>query len=79
MELEQAGVPVVTLVSQIFQRLGEMESKYLGIPQLPLVIVPHPVGGVSETRVREIGDRAMAAIEAALLTPTEQLEKHRPK
>ena len=68
---------MATIVTTIFRRLGEMESKYLGMPQLPLVIVPHPVGGQPEARVKQIAKGALPLIEEVLLTPADVLTKRK--
>lgn len=52
-DLEKQGTPVATVNSEEFVRLGQSESRSLGIPGLPLVTVPHPMGDVSEEVARE--------------------------
>ena len=47
MELERRGVPTVTVCSHLFQRLGNVERRSLGMPDLPMAIAPHPIGGVA--------------------------------
>lgn len=56
MELEKLGIPTVTLISQVFARLAKQEAKALGFDSLPIVIVPHPFGGLDRETVRKIGD-----------------------
>ncbi len=52
MELERRGIPTVTVCSHLFQRLGNVERRSLGMPDLPMAIAPHPIGGVpAETAV----------------------------
>lgn len=46
MELERRGIPTVTVCSHLFQRLGNVERRSLGMPDLPMAIAPHPIGGV---------------------------------
>jgi hypothetical protein len=66
-DLERRGVPVATVNSDEFVKLGQSESRSLGMPGLPLVTVPHPMGDIEEAKVRE---RARAIIEelVAVLT-----------
>ena len=47
MELERRGIPTVTVCSHLFQRLGNLERRSLGMPELPMAIAPHPIGGVA--------------------------------
>ena len=52
MELERRGIPTVTVCSHLFQRLGNVERRSLGMPDLPMAITPHPIGGApAETAV----------------------------
>ena len=52
MELERRGIPTVTVCSHLFQRLGNVERRSLGMPDLPLAVASHPIGGVpAETAV----------------------------
>jgi hypothetical protein len=45
-ELERRGIPTVTVCSHLFQRLGNVERRSLGMPDLPMAIAPHPIGGL---------------------------------
>ena len=66
MELEQRGVPTVTVCSHLFQRLGNVERRSLGMPDLPMAIAPHPIGGVA-------AETAIAKAEALFETIVEGL------
>jgi hypothetical protein len=41
----------VTICSNRFEVLARATAAGLGMPNLPLVIVPHPVGGISAEEV----------------------------
>jgi hypothetical protein len=41
--LEKRGIPVATVCSDEFYALGKAESQCLGMPGLPIAVVPHPV------------------------------------
>ena len=57
MELERRGIPTVTVCSHLFQRLGSVERRSLGMPDLPMAIAPHPIGGLpAETAVAKADD-----------------------
>lgn len=45
--LEKRGVPTATVNSDAFVVLGQMEAVALGLPGLPIVTVPHPMGDVA--------------------------------
>jgi hypothetical protein len=41
----------VTICSNRFETLARATAAGLGMPNLPLVIVPHPIGGISAEEV----------------------------
>jgi hypothetical protein len=41
----------VTVCSNRFETLARATATGLGMPNLPLVIVPHPIGGISAAEV----------------------------
>ncbi len=59
-DLEKRGTPAATVNSDEFVRLGQSESRSLGIPALPILTVEHPMGDVAEEIVR---DRARGAVD----------------
>ena len=66
MELERRGVATVTVCSHLFQRLGEVERRSLGMPDLPMAIAPHPIGGVAAETASAKADDLFDYIVAAL-------------
>lgn len=46
-----------------FQALAQLESKARGMPDLPLAITQHPIGGLKPDRVRA---KAAAMVEATV-------------
>ena len=38
----------MTVGSHLFVRLGETEKRALGMPELPMAITQHPIGGIKE-------------------------------
>jgi hypothetical protein len=67
-ELELMGVPTAVIVSEWFEPLGHMEADSLGLPGLPLLVVPHPIANRPAEELVEIGralaDRAIAGLAA---------------
>ena len=53
MELELRGIPTVTVCSHLFQRLGEVERRSLGLNELPMAVTRHPIGGLPKDSVNE--------------------------
>jgi hypothetical protein len=74
-ELEMQGVPTATVESEEFVKLGQSETQSLGMPGLPFVTVPHPMGSVEEEVARERSHDAMAQIEKLLTIDRQVLEE----
>ncbi len=72
-DLERKGTPVATVNSEEFVRLGQSESRSLGLPGLPLVTVPHPMGDISEDLARERAQAAVPEIVRVLTTNKDEL------
>lgn len=69
MELERRGVPTVTVCSHLFQRLGNVERRSLGMPDLPMAIAPHPIGGVPADTAVAKADALLETVVAGLTQP----------
>ncbi len=66
MELEKRGVPTVTICTDAFAALAREESRNLGMPDLPIVIVRHPLGGEPPDKVRQRSRDALEQVIAGL-------------
>ena len=49
--LEQRGVPTVVMGTFEFEALARLESRNRGMADLPLALIPHPLGGIREDEV----------------------------
>ncbi len=58
-ELDKRGVIAAQICSDAFIRLGTTQAKVFGVPDLPFLIIPHPLGGLSIEKVEE---RAQAVL-----------------
>lgn len=67
MELEQRGVPTVTVCTDLFVKLGEVERKALGMPELPMAIAKHPLGGIKKDAVLAKADTLLDQVIAGLI------------
>jgi len=65
-ELEKRGIATVTICSEAFVGLAREESKSLGMPDLPLAIIKHPIGGEALSVIHERAEDALAQIISAL-------------
>ena len=75
MQLEQAGIPTVTIVTSEFLTLGKTECATRGMAGLALVEVPHPVGTISLDALRKVADNAVESIVAGLTRKNGSLER----
>lgn len=58
-ELRKRGLVAAVICSGPFLKLGQNQAKVFGVPDLPLIVIPHPLGGLALDAVRE---RAAVAI-----------------
>ncbi len=58
-EVRRRGVPSAVICSQPFLQLGRTQSRVLGVPDLPLIIIKHPLGGISMDDVKARADSAL--------------------
>jgi hypothetical protein len=65
-ELEKRGIPTVTICTDAFEGLAREEAKNLGMPDLPLVIIKHPIGGEPPDVIRQRAEEAAPPVLRAL-------------
>jgi hypothetical protein len=58
-ELRKRGLTTAVICSEAFLKLGTTQARVFGVPDLPLVIIPHPLGGLS---IEQVQGRALVAI-----------------
>jgi hypothetical protein len=58
-ELRKRGLTTAVIVSGPFLNLGKNQSRVFGVPDLPLLLIPHPLGGLS---LEQVEGRAQHAI-----------------
>jgi hypothetical protein len=46
-ELRKRGLVTAVIYSGPFRKLGETQARIFGVPELPLIEIPHPLGGAS--------------------------------
>ena len=62
-QLTKRGLIAAVVCSDSFMKLGTAQAKVFGVPDLPLLRIEHPLGGLSMDRVRE---RAAVALPQLL-------------
>lgn len=51
-ELRKRGLGAAVICSGPFLKLGQAQARVFGVPDLPLIVIPHPLGGISLDDVR---------------------------
>ena len=51
-ELRKRGLVTAVVCSTAFQKLGQTQAKIFGVPDLPLLIIQHPLGGLDLESVK---------------------------
>lgn len=72
--LEKRGVPTATVNSDAFVVLGQNEAIALGLPGLPIVTVPHPMGDVPAEEVERRARAMIPQVLHVLTTDADALE-----
>ncbi|MFN7752603.1 MAG: hypothetical protein ACK5TE_10100 [Pseudomonadota bacterium] len=60
-QLRKRGLVTAVIYSGPFRKLGETQARIFGVPELPLIEIPHPLGGISIDEVRARADVASPA------------------
>ena len=61
-EVRRRGVSSAVICSKPFLNLGRNQSRVLGVPDLPLIIIDHPLGGISMDDVKARADCALPQV-----------------
>ena len=69
MKLEAAGRPTVLVATEALRELTDQTAHDLGLPDLRVVSVAHPIGGVDPDEIRRRADGVVDQV-LALLTNT---------
>ena len=61
-ELRKRGLITAVICSGPFEKLGRAQARVLGVPELPLVMIQHPLGGLAMDDVRARAAEATPAM-----------------
>ena len=67
--LEQEGIPTVVMGTFEFEQLARLEARNRGLADLPLALIPHPLGGIREEEVIKKADLAVYLVVRAVTKP----------
>ena len=59
----------MTVCTHLFVRLGEVERRALGMPELPMAIAPHPLGGLKAAAVLAKAEALLDQVVSGLTIP----------
>jgi hypothetical protein len=69
-ELRKRGVAAAVIVSEAFVGLAKTQARVFGVPDLPLIVIPHPLGGLDmdavKSRVEVAAPQALKLAEELL-------------
>ncbi len=71
-ELTKRGVLAAVVCSDSFMKLGKAQSKVFGVPDLLLLEIKHPLGGLSMDKVRERAATALPQLFKFIKTSKEK-------
>ncbi len=61
-ELRKRGLVTAVICSGPFLKLGQGQVRVFGVPDLPLIVIPHPLGGISLDEVRSRAEVAIPKV-----------------
>jgi len=64
--LEQHGIPTVVMGTKEFESLATLEARNRGLAELPLALIPHPLGGIHAEEVVKKADLAIETVVRAV-------------
>ncbi len=57
--LRKRGLTTAVICSGPFHKLGQAQARVFGVPDLPLLLIPHPLGGISIEQVQARAEHAV--------------------
>ncbi len=70
-EVRRRGAMTAIVCSEPFAKLGRNQARVFGVPELPLIVIPHPVGGIAFAEVEARAQRALPQL-------ADLLREHQP-
>ena len=65
-QLRKRGLIAAVICSDTFMKLGGAQARVFGVPDLPLLEIKHPLGGLGLDKVRERADAALPQLIKAI-------------
>ncbi len=64
--LARRGIPAVALITEEFVPQSEFVARAAGMPDIPRVILPHPVAGTGRASLRRVAENYVGQMLSAL-------------
>jgi len=61
-ELRKRGLVTAVICSEPFLKLGKTQARVFGVPDLPLLLIPHPLGGLDLDGVKGRAQHAIPQV-----------------
>jgi hypothetical protein len=61
-ELRKRGLVTAVILSEPFLKLGKNQARVFGVPDLPLLLIPHPLGGLDLEGVKARAQHAIPQV-----------------
>ncbi len=74
-QLTKRGLIAAVVCSDTFMKLGTAQAKVFGVPDLPLLKIQHPLGGL---KIDKVVERAGAALPQLLKVVKDKKQEKQP-
>lgn len=66
-KLERAGIPAVSIVTDLFVETGKEMAASHGVPDYRFLVMPHPIANLTEEELNAAADSLVGQVESFLL------------
>jgi hypothetical protein len=72
--LEKRGVVAIAFGTKAFESLAKLQAKAMGLPDLPIVMIEHPLGGIPAeqaiAKAQAIAEQVAAQVQERMAAST---------
>lgn len=68
-EIEKMGIPAVVICTSEFEQTGKAIAQMRGLADYPFVVIPHPIGTLSEEALADRAKQALSEVIRLLKLP----------
>lgn len=63
-KLERAGIPAVSIVTDVFVETGREMAASHGVPDYKFLVMPHPIANLTEEELESAADSLVDQVES---------------